>query len=345
MVVFQRRFVSLLLLIMLAATWAAMPPVHSEPAGQATQPDDGAKAVSRLKIGLALAGGGTRGCAHIGVIRVFEREGIPVDCISGTSIGAIVGGLYAAGLSLDEIEDLVCSRKLMHAYETVPIPVRMALIPIFFIPHCLGWHPYDGLYRGNLFANFIRKSAPEVHRNIEQFKIPFAAIAANLLDGKAYAITSGDIGKAVQASSAIPLLRRPVEIDDKLLVDGGVVLNLPCDEARGLGADFVIAVNIDDDLTKLEKKHFRKIGSVSDRALNMQLSALDQFQLPKADFVIHPDVTGLSLLDGNPKDARRAIEAGEDMALKMLPNLKQKLQEHSVSLAGKVVNKEGAKSE
>ncbi len=290
------------------------------------------KNLPRVKIGLALAGGGTRGCAHIGVLRVFEEEGIPVDCISGTSIGAIVGGLYASGLELSEIEKLMTSKKLMHAYQTVPLAVRFAVVPIFFVAHILGWHPYDGLYAGNKFAKFIRNSAPEGYRKIESFRIPFSAVAASLLDGKAHAIKSGDIGKAVQASSAIPFLRRPVEIGDQLFVDGGIVLNLPCDMARELGADFVIAVDIDDNLQTIEKKAFRKIGSVSQRAINLQLSSLDSYQHEKADFVIHPDVSGIQLLDGKSKDALRAIKAGEDAARKLLPELKKKIEQHSESI-------------
>lgn len=287
----------------------------------------------RPKIGLALAGGGTRGCAHIGVIRVLEKEGIPIDAISGTSIGAIVGGLYASGATLKHIEELVCSKRLMRAYQTVPIPVRLGLVPVFFMPHMVGYHPYDGLYRGNIFAKFISKSAPPGHSDISTFKIPFSAVAANLLDGKAYAISSGDLGRAVQASSAIPLLRRPVEIGDKLFVDGGVVQNLPCDKVRDLGADFVIAVDIDDDLKLLDKKDFRRIGSVSRRAVNMQLSSLDSFQQDKADFLIHPDVSGIDLLDGNPSDARRAIKSGEDIAKELIPELKRKLLDYAASFS------------
>lgn len=310
-------------------------------ASQADSNSGGNSNGKRLRVGLALAGGGTRGCAHIGVIRVLEKEGIPIDCIAGTSMGAIVGGLYASGTSTDEIQELICSNQMMKSYQTVPLPVRFALVPFFAVPHLFGWHPYDGLYRGGIFANFIRKNAGEAE--IEKFKIPFAAVASNLIDGKPFAITNGDIGKAAQASSAIPFLRRPVEIGDKLLVDGGVVKNLPVDEARGLGADFVVAVDVDDDLKDMEKNDFRKIGSVSKRAVNMQLSALDAFQSEKADFVLHPDVTGIALLDGKIKDARRAISAGEEIARKMLPALKSKLQESSLTLAGKVVNKEGEK--
>ena len=324
-------------------------PVHAaelaaeQPAASSSERDT--KNTGRLKIGLALAGGGTRGCAHIGVIRVLEQEGIPIDCISGTSIGSIVGGLYASGTSLDKIEKIITSKQMMRAYTTVPIPVRLALVPVFMVPHLLGWHPYDGLYRGNVFAKFISKSAPEGHREIGNFKIPFSAVAANLLDGKPYAITSGDLGRAVQASSAIPFLRRPVEIDDKLFIDGGLALNLPCDKVRELGADFVIAVDIDDNLKELSKKDFRKIGSVSARAINMQLSALDSFQQDKADFVIHPDVTGIELLDSNTRDARRAIKAGEDITRKLLPELKRRIAEQSMALAGKVLTDENKKSE
>jgi NTE family protein len=332
-------FINIILIYMMATLLCAQTTLAATPEISTDNSSTG----KRLRVGLALAGGGTRGCAHIGVLRVLEKEGIPVDCIAGTSMGAIVGGLYASGVSLDEIEELICSNKMMNSYQTVPIPVRFALVPFFAIPHLFGWHPYDGLYRGGIFANFIRKNAKE--DEIEKFKIKFAAVAGNLLDGKPFAINHGDIGKAVQASSAIPFLRRPVEIEDKLLIDGGVVMNLPVEQVRELGADFVVAVDIDDNLKNMEKKDFRKVGSVSKRAVNMQLSAIDSYQTPKADFVMHPDVTGIALLDGNIKDARKAISAGEEVARKLLPALKTKLQESSVSLAGKVINKEGEKSE
>lgn len=302
-------------------------------------------AQNKLRIGLALAGGGTRGCAHIGVLRALEKAGIKIDCIAGTSMGAIVGGLYASGVSLDDIQELIMSKRLVHGYDTVPIPVRVAVVPIFFIPHLFGYHPYDGLYRGGKFANFIRKSAPEGYREIETFKMPFAAVASNVLDGKAYAIKEGCIGRALQASSAIPFLRRPVEIGDKLFIDGGIVLNLPVDEARNLGADFVIAVDVDDDLKRMDKKDFRKIGSVATRALNMHLSTIDEEQTQKADFVIHPDVTGIDLLSRNLKDARKAISSGENETDKLMAALKKKIEESQVSIADKRSEKNTVKGE
>lgn len=293
---------------------------------------------NKPKIGLALGGGGTRGCAHIGVLKVLEREGIPIDCIAGTSIGAIVGGLYAAGLSPDDIEKMICSKRLLHAYDTVPIPVRIAVIPIFFIPHILGHHPYDGLYRGNKFAHFITNSVPKDKRNVEDAKIPFRAVAANLLDGKAYAISTGDIGRAIQASSAIPFLRRPVDWQGKLFIDGGIVVNLPCEQTRELGADYVIAVDIDDDLQELNKKHFHKIGSVTTRAINMHLSAVDSWQTNKADIVIHPDVSGIHLLSRNIKDVTIAVKAGEEAAQKIVPLIREQLK-NNVTISDRITTK------
>ncbi|MBY0552679.1 MAG: patatin-like phospholipase family protein [Candidatus Obscuribacterales bacterium] len=293
-----------------------------------------ALSIRRPRIGLALGGGGTRGTAHIGVLRVLEAEGIPIDCIAGTSMGAIVGGLYCAGVPLKQIEAMIYNRKLMHSYLTVPIPLRVAVVPVFFLPHMVGYHPYDGLYRGRRFAKFLRNAVPTDCRLIENMQKPFCAVAANLLDGKGYGITKGDFGTAVQASSALPFLRRPVDFEDKLLVDGGLVENLPCERVRKMGADVVIAVDVDDDLTNLTRKDFRKIGASIARALNMHLSAIDAPQKALADVVIHPDVTGIRLLSLDMKDVHRAIQSGTETTLKAIPLIKRIIKEKSIAAEG-----------
>lgn len=279
--------------------------------------------VKRPKIGLALGGGGTRGLAHIGVLRVLQEQKIPIDYISGTSIGAIVGGFFASGMSLDEIDRLFRNKTLMHAYDTVPIPVRVALIPVFFIPHIFGYRPLDGLYKGNKFAKFCTQTLPPDERCIESLKIPFTAVAANLLDGKAYAISTGDVGRALQASSAIPALRRPVELQGKLFVDGGVINNMPVEQCRAMGADIVIAVDVDERLLEATVGAFRHIGSVPNRCINMHLAKLDEPQIKQADFTIHPDVDNIELLSRNLKDITRAEQAGEVAARAALPELKK----------------------
>ena len=280
----------------------------------------------RPRIGLALGGGGTRGIAHIAVIRALEKANIPIDCVAGTSMGAIVGGLYCAGLTTDEIETAFRAKAMIRSYDTVPIPVRVSLIPIFFVPHLVGWHPYDGLYRGNRFAKHISALVPEARQNIENLKIPFWAVASNLLDGAPYAIKKGDLGKALQASSAIPGLRRPVALQDKLLVDGGVVANLPVDYCRAMGADIVIAVDVDEHLGTIDEAHFRKIGSVSYRCLNMHLSAVDKPQLSAADVVVHPDVSGIALLSHAIKDMDLALVEGDKATRQAIPLIQEVIE-------------------
>jgi NTE family protein len=278
----------------------------------------------KLKVALALGGGGTRGYAHIGALRVFKREGIPIDIIAGTSMGAIVGGMYCAGLSPDEIEKKMLKKSFARSYYTVPIPVRVAVIPIFIVPHLFGYHPYDGLYVGNRFAKYMNDSLPATRRDIEELKIPYCAVAANLLDGKAYALKTGNLGRAIQASSAVPELRRPVPIDDKLFVDGGIAANLPVTQAKEMGADLVIAVDVDGkfDATRHD---FRKILSVGHQVINMILSKIDEDQAKAADVLIEPDVTGIHLLSSKPADGIRAIKAGEEAAQAALPEIRRLL--------------------
>lgn len=283
------------------------------------------KNTRRARVILALGGGGTRGCAHIGVLRVLEREGIPIDGIVGTSIGAIVGGLYAAGVKVDEIERHMLDRSLLKSYQTVPIPLRVALVPVFFVPHIFGYHPYEGLYKGGKFRKYLNNCVPECAREIEALPIPFVAVASNLLDAKPYAISKGNLGMAIQASSAIPILRRPVEMNGLLLIDGGLQANLPAKQARDLGADIVIAVDVDESFTNLDPKEFRRIGSVGKRVINMVLAKVDEDQLAAADVLIHPVVNNISLLSTKSKDARHAIEAGETAATAAIPGIKERL--------------------
>lgn len=277
---------------------------------------------SRPLVGLALGGGGTRGLAHISILRVLEENNIPIDYIAGTSMGAIVGGLYAAGLTPVEIEHLMRGKKFLRSYETVPIPVRVSLIPIFFVPHIFGYHPYDGLYRGNKFAKYLMQNLPAKCRNIEDCKIGFCAVTSNLLNGKPYSIVKGDMGRALQASSAIPGLRRPLFWQDQLLVDGGVVANLPVVQCREMGADIVIAVDVDERLGHVEDKHFRKIGSSLYRCLNMHLATIDGTQMLDADVVIQPELNGIELLSSKIKDLEGALVEGEKAAKLAVPVIK-----------------------
>lgn len=294
----------------------------------------------RPRVGLALGGGGTRGAAHVGVLKVLEQEGIPIDYIAGTSMGAVVGGLYSAGMPVHEIEKTFSRGHLMHAFLTVPIPVRVLIVPVFLTPRLFGAKPYDGLYKGNKFRNYLNSRVPQSDHQIEHLKIPFAAVALNLIDGKSYSITRGNLGRALQASSAVPMLRRPVAIEDKLFVDGGVVSNLPVKEARDLGSDIVIAVDVDERFESVPEETFRHIGSVAHRVLTLHLAKVDEGQLQAADIVIHPDVNGISLVSTRKKDARSALLAGEKAARAAIPTIRKFINDSSF-----LVNVEAKKQE
>jgi NTE family protein len=290
--------------------------------------------MSRPKIGLCLGGGGTRGAAHVGVLEVLEKEGIKYDYIDGTSIGAVVGGLYDAGVPLEMIEKDFVSGRMMRNFMTMSLPVRVVFEPIFFFPRILGAKPYDGLYKGSNFRKYLDKTLPGRMMKIEELKIPFAAVSLNVLDGYPYMIRSGDLGYAMQASSAVPALRKPVEIGDGLFVDGGTICNLPVKQCREMGADIVIAVNVDKPFQVEPKDVFRKPGSVSDRMLNWSLWEVDRRQAKLADVEIHPDVDHIDLVSTSKADAKRAFEAGRDAAIKALPQIREKLKSLGVASTG-----------
>lgn len=287
----------------------------------------------RKKVGLALGGGGTRGAAHVTVLKVLKENGIPIDYIAGTSMGAVVGGMYAAGVPLNDIESKFKDCSLMKSFMTVPLGVRIVAAPIMLLPR-LWSHPYDGLYRGNKFRNYLVDSMPSTGKNIEDLKIPYCAVALSLIDGKPHRISSGSLGYAMQASSAVPGLRKPVEINNNLFVDGGVAANVPVNQCREMGADIVIAVCVDERFDGQTLNHFRKIGSVSKRMVTWDLYDMDERLMSGADIVIHPNVNGIGLISTKKSDAKKALAAGTSAAQEMIPAIKRKLEEAGVGMAG-----------
>jgi NTE family protein len=340
------RFLNRLAVLLIALSFVGQPL-----AAQATSSKDDAPNAQRRKLVLCLGGGGSRGIAHVGVLRKLEQNGIKPDAVVGTSIGAIVGGLYATGMTPDEIESLLLDRSLFKSYLTVPISLRLALIPIFFIPHLFGYHPYDGLYRGGKFASYIENCQQEHAKSVldmEKLPMPFVAVCSDLLSAKPYLVTQGTLGRALQASAAIPALRRPVPMDtlngnkkpDKdcppdnqvLLIDGGIQANIPVLEARKYFAErpdykdaVYVASDVDESFPRLKPKDFRKIGSVSRRSVSMFLAQIDVPQVQAADLVIKPDLYGIGLLTGKKKEGLRAIRLGEEAVPDKIEPLKKLL--------------------
>ncbi len=183
----------------------AAAPTQADASASSTAAQDSKK--GRPRIGLALGGGGARGAAHVGVLKVLQEEGIPIDVIAGTSIGSVVGGLYASGMNIDELATKFEDAELMKEFMTVPISVRVLVAPIMVMPRFFGYHPYDGLYNGVKFRNYANKLAG-THNTIEKLKIPFAAVVTSVVDGESCRITEGDLGTAMQASTAVPGVSR-----------------------------------------------------------------------------------------------------------------------------------------
>jgi len=282
----------------------------------------------RPTIAVALGGGGTRGAAEIGVLRVFEREHIPVDYIAGCSMGSIVGGLYASGMSLDKIEETLLDKKLQHAYAPNLITAQIILTTLNNVQYLFRDRPYAGLFSGKKFAKFLDKNLPESKKNIEDTNIPFVAVCTNLVDGKAYKLAKGDMAHAILASSALPPIVRPVYINGALYVDGGVKANAPVESAKQFGSDLTIAISTNEQLRPEPLKKFTTVRGVAGRVTDIIVDSSDQYHLAKADLVIAPDVNGISIISKKPSDVRKAVAAGEKAAEEALPKIRAAMSEY-----------------
>lgn len=290
---------------------------------QITEQAEPKLASKRPQIALALGSGGLRSAACVGVLKVLEEEAIPIDYIVGTGMGAVVGGLYCAGLTPYHIEEQFTRKKLMNAYLTIPLSLRLVIVPLSYSPRIIGIEPYDGLYRGKRFAHYLNKQVPQTEQDIENLKVPFAATALDLLDGKIKLLNKGNLACALQASSAIPALRKPVKLENGLFTDGSVLVNIPVKEAKSLGADLVIAIDVDQSPALKAEADFHKIGSVTNRVLSLHFQRLDQNALTLADYVIRPQVDNIGLISTKSTDASRAIAAGELAARSAIPAIRE----------------------
>jgi NTE family protein len=219
----------------------------------------------RPRVGLVLGGGGARGAAHIGVLRELERMRIPIDAIAGTSMGAIVGGLYASGMSVDELESLVADMDWADAMSDEPdrgdlrfrrkqdarsFPIALDIgleRGRFKLPL--------GVVQGQKLDLILRDLTLPVSSisSFDDLPIPFRAIASDIETGEMYVMDSGDLAIAIRASMSVPGVLAPVSLDGHLLVDGGLVGNLPVDVVRDMGVDVVIAVDVEFPLYELEE--------------------------------------------------------------------------------------------
>jgi len=306
-------FISLLSLISFSAGYS-----HSEEPGKDKRP----------RIGLVLSGGGARGIAHIGVLKVLEEMRIPIDFIAGTSMGAIVGGLYAAGTSPADLEKLVTSIPWNEAFTDKQTADKLSFrrkqdSQAYKIDLNLGIRDgrlvtSKGLVQGqnlNLLLKEMLLHTANI-KNFDKLHIPFRAVAADIETGQAVVLGSGDLSEAIRASMSIPGFFAPMEINGKMLVDGGIANNLPVDVVRSMGAEILIVVDIGTPLRTREG--LNSPASITGQVITILIQKNVQAQLQTLkpeDILIQPQLGNLGTTDFSK--TAEAMKIGTDTAKKL----------------------------
>ena len=287
---------------------------------------------ARPRIGLVLSGGGARGAAHIGVLKVLEDLHVPIDAIAGTSMGAVVGGLYASGFSARDIERIVSTLNWQDAFKDRPPREELTFRrkqedQNFLVKFPLGLRSGKfllpkGLIQGQKLNQTLRKLTLPIARitDFDQLPTPFRAVATDLETGDAVIIGSGDLTSAMRASLSAPGVFSPVERDGRLLVDGGLSENLPVDVARAMNVDVLIVVDVGFPLLKRDKLNSAPVISNQMLAILVRRdSDRQRASLTSRDIVIDPALGDASSFDFGI--VQRAIDTGEKAALEATQSL------------------------
>lgn len=281
-----------------------------------------------LKVGLVLSGGGAKGFAHIGVLKVLEEAGVEISYIGGTSMGAIVGGLYASGYNARQIDSIFKAtdfdallqdfipRSSKNFYGKRNDELYAISLPFnkfhIGIPTALS----KGLYNYNLLTKLTHNV-----RNVRDFNklpIPFLCMATDIETGEEVLLNKGYLPQAMIASAAFPSLFSPVEIDGRLLVDGGVTNNYPIDEIRKLGANFIIGVDVQDDLKN--RKSLKDATRILVQISNLQMIQRMKEKIDETDIYIKPDIRNYGVISFD--EGQGIIRKGEEAAFAVYEKLK-----------------------
>jgi NTE family protein len=287
---------------------------------------------SRPRVGLVLSGGGARGAAHVGVLKVIEELRVPIDAVAGTSMGAIVGGLYASGMSAHEIERALTSVDWSDAFtdrtSRRELTFRRKQDDVNYLVRLpLGFKEGDfvlpkGLIQGQKLTQMLRGLTLPVSAvsDFDKLPIPFRAVATDIETGRSVVLANGDLATVMRASMSAPGVFAPVTVDERLLVDGGLTANLPIDVARSMGVDVLIAVDVTYQLQRRDQ-----LGTaleVSNQALAIMIRRDAERQretLAASDLVIDPPLGNASSADFGR--VAEVIQRGEVAARDMTPRL------------------------
>jgi NTE family protein len=267
----------------------------------------------RMRVGLALGGGVARGLAHIGVLSVLEEAGVPIDCVAGTSMGAIIGSAYCAGLTVSELRDIAARTGWWHVSRPIPSA--------------------GGLVTFARMERWIEDNVGEF--DVRDLAIPFAAVASDLISGERVVLWRGRLCSAVRASCSVPGFAPPVELEGRMLVDGGITDNIPADVARMLGADYVIGVDV---FMPALRRHLGPLGQ-GIAAIETLVRHAGQGS-NECDCVIAPALEGRSYFSF--KGHKELIAMGEEATRRRLPVILEALEraergEHAPHLADPVL--------
>lgn len=281
----------------------------------------------RPKIGVVLSGGGAKGFAHVGALKVLVEAGVPIDYVGGTSMGGIMGGLFAIGYHPDSLENIVLSQnweellagKLSRRDLSMPekeedgkyfftLPFRDKKIKL-----------PSGLVAGQSVYNLISYYASPSYgiTDFTQLEIPFLCVAADIVSGEYVVLDRGYLPDAMRATMAIPTVFTPIEVDGKLLVDGGLVNNFPVEEVRKMGADIIIGVDVSDPLKT--KDELNSLVKILDQSTSFLRRPLHDEGVANTDIFIRPELKGYGASSFG--DADTLIIRGERAARKMLPQI------------------------
>jgi NTE family protein len=269
----------------------------------ATVKQDGISASGEAKpiIALVLGGGAARGFAHVGVIRALEQEKIPIDMIVGTSVGSLIGAIYAHQANSFDLEWTAFSLEKEDLFDYTILSLSM------------------GPVRGDKLEEFVTNKIPV--RNIEDLKLQFAAVATDLNRGTRVVLDRGPLARAIRASCSIPGVFRPVAHQGKLLVDGGVIDNIPISVAREKGADIVIAVDISENVTNY---NITNLVDVTLQAVAIMFRENVGYKKKDADILITPLVGNVGMLDFTQK--KFCMQAGIDATQRAIPEIRKAIE-------------------
>lgn len=290
-----------------------------------------------LKVGLVLSGGGARSLAQIGVLKVFEKYNIPINLIVGNSMGSIVGGLYAAGYSASNLENIVLTTDWTEILSLTDETKRTELFIDqkqskdrgLLIIRFDGLEPIipSAVSGGQRVTNFLNKLALQAlyhpQPGFDDLKIPFRAVAADIISGKRYIFKEGSLSEAMRASVGVPLMFYPLEKDSLSLIDGGVVTNIPVDVAKDYGCNVVIVVNSTSELINLEKH--AAPWEVADQIITIMMQNSNKEQMELADIVIKPEIG--NSLSSDFTNIQSLINAGESSAEKNIQSILSLIKE------------------